>query len=98
MHRPHHSCNQAKYPQDASQQKLSILLLKPRRSTICRHIGCFDKIYTKSSKNSDLLATLVKNLAKLQIYICHASKNLSKKNALYTPHKILQASVNLPAC
>jgi hypothetical protein len=90
-------CNQAKYPQDAPQQKLSILLLKSRHSIICRHIGCFDKIYTKSSKNSDLLATLVKNLAKLQIHIYHASKNLSK-NALYTSHKMLQSSINLPAC
>ena len=32
-HRPHHSCNRAKYPQDAPQQKLSILLLKPRHSS-----------------------------------------------------------------
>lgn len=32
------------------QQKLSILLLKPRHFTICRHIGSFDKISIKSSK------------------------------------------------
>ena len=49
-HRPHHSCNQAKYQQDAPQQKLSILLLKPRHSTICRHISYFDKISIKCSK------------------------------------------------
>ena len=43
-------CNQAKYPQDAPQQKLSILLLKPRYSTICRHISSFDKISIKCFK------------------------------------------------
>ena len=59
-HRPYHSCNEAKYPQDAPRQKLSILLLKPRRSTICRHISSFDKISIKSSKKCDLLATLMK--------------------------------------
>jgi len=51
-HRPHHSCNQAKYPQDAPQQKLSILLLKPRHSTICRRISSFDKISIKCSKKA----------------------------------------------
>ena len=43
-------CNQAKYPQDAPQQKLSILLLKSRHSIICRRISSFDKISIKSSK------------------------------------------------
>ena len=56
-HKLHHSRNQA---QDASQQKLSILLHKPRHSTICNHISSFRKIYIKRSKNSGLLATLVK--------------------------------------
>ena len=49
-----------KYPQDAPWQKLSILLHKPRCSTICRRISSFSKIYTKSSKKSGMLATLVK--------------------------------------
>jgi len=34
-------CNQAKYPQDAPQQKLSILLFEPCHSTICLHIKLF---------------------------------------------------------
>ena len=59
-HKLHHSCNQAKYQQNAPQQKLSILLHKPRRSTICCHISSFSKISIKSSKNNDLLAILVK--------------------------------------
>ena len=32
------------------RQKISILLLKPRHSTICRHVGSFSKISIKSSK------------------------------------------------
>ena len=36
--------------QKRPQQKLSILLLKPRRSTICCRISSFDKISIKSSK------------------------------------------------
>ena len=59
-HRPHYSCNQAKISKDHPRQKLSILLLKPRHSTICCRISSFDKISIKSSKKSDLLATLVK--------------------------------------
>ncbi|MBS6287296.1 MAG: hypothetical protein KH433_07910, partial [Campylobacter concisus] len=53
-------CNQAKISTDHPQQKLSILLLKPCRSTIYRRISSFSKIYTKSSKKCGLLATLVK--------------------------------------
>ncbi|WP_298039149.1 hypothetical protein, partial [uncultured Campylobacter sp.] len=59
-HRPHHSRNQAKISTDHPWQKLSILRDEPRHTTMCRHIGCFDKIYTESFKNSDLLAILVK--------------------------------------
>ena len=59
-HRPHHSCNRAKYLQDAPQQKLSILLFEPCHSTICRHISSFDKISIKCSKKCGMLATLVK--------------------------------------
>ena len=36
--------------QKRPQQKLSILLLKPRRSTICCRISSFDKISIKCSK------------------------------------------------
>ena len=46
--------------QKRPQQKLSILLLKPRHSTICRYISSFSKIYTTSSKKGGMLATLVK--------------------------------------
>jgi len=42
------------------RQKISILLLKPRHSTICRRISSFSKISIKSSKKCGLLATLVK--------------------------------------
>ena len=59
-YRPHHSCNRAKYLQDAPQQKLSILLFEPCHSTICRHISSFDKISIKCSKKCGMLATLVK--------------------------------------
>ena len=95
-HRPHHSCNQAKYQQDAPRQKLSILLLKPRHFTICRHIGSFDKISIKSSKKSDLFATLVKFNQALNPHSSRQQKFV-KTNALYTRHKMLQTSVNLLA-
>lgn len=59
-HRLHHPRNQAKISTDHPQQKLSILLLKPRHFTICCRISSFDKISIKSSKKCDLLATLMK--------------------------------------
>ena len=90
------SKNRAKYPQDAPQQKLSILLLKPRHSTICRRISSFSKIYTKSSKKSGMLATLVKFNQALNSHLPRQWKFV-KTNALYTRHKMLQASVNLLA-
>lgn len=82
-HRLHHSRNQIKYPQDASQQKLSILLLKPRRSTICHHISSFDKISIKSSKNNDLLAILVKFSQASDPHLSRQQKFV-KKHSIHT--------------
>ena len=76
-------CNQAKYPQDAPQQKLSILLLKPRRSTICHHISSFDKISIKSSKNNDLLAILVKFSQASDPHLSRQQKFV-KKHSIHT--------------
>ena len=75
-------CNQAKYPQDAPQQKLSILLLKPRHFTICRHIGSFDKISIKSSKDSDLLATLVKFNQASNLYLPHQQNFVENERSI----------------
>ena len=76
-------CNQAKYPQDAPQQKLSILLLKPRHSTICHHISSFSKISIKSSKKCGLLATLVKFNQASNSHLPHQWKFVKNKRSIY---------------
>ena len=72
-----------KYPQDAPRQKLSILLLKPCRSTICHHISSFDKISIKSSKNNDLLAILVKFSQASDPHLSRQQKFV-KKHSIHT--------------
>ena len=77
-------CNQAKYPQDAPRQKLSILLLKPRHSTICRRISSFDKISIKCSKNSGLLAILVKFNQASDPHLPHQWKFVKNERSICT--------------
>ena len=67
------------------------------RTTICHYISSFEKISIKSSKKSGLLATLVKFNQASNPHLPH-QQNFVKTNAQYTPHKMLQSSVNLIAC
>lgn len=83
-HRLHHSRNQIKYPQDAPWQKLSILLDEPCHTTICHYISSFDKISIKSSKNSDLLATLVKFSQASNSHPPRQQKFVKNERSIYT--------------